>query len=158
MEMVRFVDIEGSGVGVTTILGDIDDVDTGVVDLSRDSELRYLTVQHTGDPDGSIAISYDSTGVNIGRISHVDALAGTGAPSCALFVNGGLAMVQGSRLIASIGGDSVCVDSGIANIIASQLIGPPSGAVANCVGGTYNDTFEMLIEDCVTLLSSYANP
>ncbi len=156
LEMVRFVDIEGSGEGVTKIIGDVDDVDTGVVDLSRDSEIRFLTVEHEGDPDGSIAISYDSTGTNVGMITHVTARAGGGTPSCALFVNGGAALVRDSRLFGFGGGTSVCVDSGSANIVASHLVGSTVGG-ATCVGGTYNDTFEMLIEDCATLLSTYMN-
>lgn len=60
LQMRSWVDIEGSGIGVTTIRGTVDpsgELNNGTVNGASDTELRLLTVEATGNATGAAAIA-----------------------------------------------------------------------------------------------------
>jgi hypothetical protein len=74
IDMKSFVDVEGSGEGVTTITSSNS---SGTVIGAANSELRSATVKHTGGPNGATAI-LDFT--NDFRVTHVTAAASGEGP------------------------------------------------------------------------------
>jgi hypothetical protein len=74
LEMKSFVDVEGSGEGVTTITSSNS---SGTVMGAANSELRSLTVKHTGGPNGATAILDFA---NDFRVTHVTAAASGEGP------------------------------------------------------------------------------
>jgi len=75
LDMQSFVDVEGSGEGVTTITSS--NSSGGTVRGAANSELRSLTVKHTGGPNGAIAILNFA---NNFRVTHVTAAASGEGP------------------------------------------------------------------------------
>jgi hypothetical protein len=75
LDMKSFVDVEGSGEGVTTITSS--NPFSGTVVGAANSELRSLTVKHTGGPNGATAILDFA---NDFRVSHVTAAASGEGP------------------------------------------------------------------------------
>jgi hypothetical protein len=77
LQMKPYVDIEGSGELNTTITSTVSSNDgppSGTVEGADNTEMRFLTVQHTGTTDGddNIAILNDSGSP---RLTHVSAIA-----------------------------------------------------------------------------------
>ncbi len=70
--MKPFVDIEGSGQGVTLILGDANEDNKGVVQLAANSELRFLTAENVNADLGTHALFAPQ----FGRVSNVTLIAG----------------------------------------------------------------------------------
>lgn len=62
--MKPHVDLEGSGEGITRVFGSHDATadDLGVIDLVDQVEIRFLTVENTGNPDLAAAVSAKITG------------------------------------------------------------------------------------------------
>ena len=86
LQMKAFVDIEGSGMGTTTIpLGGVDWFD-GTVAGASNSELRLLTVENTGGSDQSVAIVGQD--VNPFSVRWVEAKASGGDENAAILVHG----------------------------------------------------------------------
>lgn len=56
LQMKPFVDIEGSGEGITTITGSLDNAFSGVVLAADNTELRLLTVENTGASGLHVAV------------------------------------------------------------------------------------------------------
>jgi hypothetical protein len=75
LDMQSFVDVEGSGEGVTTITSS--NPFSGTVVGAANSELRSLTVKHTGGPNGATAILDFA---NDFRVRHVTAAASGEGP------------------------------------------------------------------------------
>ena len=74
--MKPFVDVEGSGEGVTRITGTRDSTVFGVLDLAGDAELRFVTVEALADVTRDrIAVS---ASVGSSRLVHVRLIAGDG--------------------------------------------------------------------------------
>jgi hypothetical protein len=91
LEMKSFVDVEGSGEGVTTITSS--NPFSGTVVGAADSELRSLTVKHTGGPNGATAIINFA---NNFRVTHVTAAASGEGP-----VNYGLNII-GTAMLSQV--------------------------------------------------------
>ena len=78
--MKPYVDIEGSGEGVTTIIKSGDGyINEGTVRVADNSELRRLTVVNRGGNAYSIAVNFQST--TNARVNHVTAIARDGSTS-----------------------------------------------------------------------------
>ena len=120
--MRSFVDIEGSGEGVTLIIGRTSTLTSGVVNLEDDSELRYVSVVNDGDT-GSNATGTAISVASVGRLTHVNAKAsGATTTNTALFVIDGSEVTVRDSVLE---GDDADVDtdaSGTANIVFSQLV------------------------------------
>ncbi|HET9235273.1 MAG TPA: hypothetical protein VFP10_14150, partial [Candidatus Eisenbacteria bacterium] len=67
LPMRSWVDIEGSGIGVTTIRGNISSGDATIHGAS-DAELRMLTVENYANADGATAMRNDSASPRIYRV------------------------------------------------------------------------------------------
>ncbi len=53
LEMKEFVHVEGSGEGLTIIVGNINTTDSGVIVAADNMELRFLSIQNLGGASGS---------------------------------------------------------------------------------------------------------
>ncbi len=72
VQMKPFVDLAGSGRGITTVKGQIDSNSLGVVTGANDSELRGMRVEHIGGPDNAVsAVSTGDTNVKITDLTAV---------------------------------------------------------------------------------------
>ena len=110
LDMQSFVDVEGSGEGVTTITSS--NPFSGTVVGAANSELRWLTVKHTGGPNGATAILNFA---NNFRVTNVTAAASGEGP-----INEGLNLFGTERL--------------------SQVTATASGASARNTGVNINGT------------------
>lgn len=116
-----FVDIEGSGEGVTRITGTRDSDLFGVIDLKGSTELRFVTVEALEDPTRARVAVSASAGSS--RIVHARLIAGEGDffTSCGLFV-GSIATVHVRDSTVSGELEGINVASGGAAVVAySQL-------------------------------------
>jgi hypothetical protein len=87
LQMKEFVDIEGSGIGATTLTrsSGLDWFD-GTVAGATNSELRFLTVENTGGGDQSVAIVAQD--INPFSVRWVTAKASGGDENAAILVHG----------------------------------------------------------------------
>jgi hypothetical protein len=110
LQMKAFVDIEGSGMGTTTITrsGGVDWFD-GTVAGASNSELRLLTVEDTGGSDQSVAIVAQD--VNPFSVRWVEAKASGGDENAAILVHGdgAHAGLHGSSFTATGGTNAFAV-------------------------------------------------
>lgn len=106
--MKPFVDIEGSGQGVTLVRGDIDSIAAGVVNGADNSELRNLTVQNMCSGLSCVAINTGATSVIIKMVT-AKAISGINLSSRAVIAGGG-AKLDGVTALASSGVDSAAVE------------------------------------------------
>ena len=89
--MRPFVDIEGSGEGITTITSALGS-GSGTVVGANNSELRYLTVKNTGEAGQQVvAIFTESTSP---RLSHVTAMASGGAENYGVHTSNGTVVLR----------------------------------------------------------------
>jgi hypothetical protein len=124
--MKRYVDIEGSGEGVTTITSRVD-TGYGTVVGADNAELRFLTIKHEGGTPAAIA--FYSDGVST-RLTNVTATASGGSVNNGLRMSGGIQvaspLLKNVTAIASGGSESV----GVVNY----------GAAVTATGGWFNGT------------------
>lgn len=106
--MRSYVDIEGSGEGVTTITSAIA-TGSGTVVGANNSELRYLTVTNTGQPNQQVVAIFTET--TSPRFSHVTAIASGGSENYGIHTSNGTIVLNHVTSSASGGGQSF----GVAN-------------------------------------------
>jgi YVTN family beta-propeller protein len=133
--MQPFIDIEGSGENVTVIQGNNNGA---IVNGANNSELRFLTVRHTGGTSTATAI-YNSNASP--RITNVSAIASGATDWNACIENSGSSPVMTNVSVTSnVSGDVWCV--GISNISSSApLISNVSMSVSGSgtrIIGIYN--------------------
>jgi hypothetical protein len=106
--MRPYVDIEGSGEGVTTITSAIA-TGSGTVVGANNSELRYLTVKNTGGANQQVVAIFTET--TSPRFSHVTAIASGGSENYGIHTSNGTIVLSNVTSSASGGGQSF----GVAN-------------------------------------------
>jgi hypothetical protein len=106
--MRPYVDIEGSGEGVTTITSAII-TGSGTVVGANNSELRYLTVKNTGGANAQVVAIFTQT--TSPRFSHVTAIASGGSENYGIHTSNGVIVLSNVTSSASGGGQSF----GVAN-------------------------------------------
>lgn len=97
--MKPYVDIEGSGEGVTTITS-ADASGAGTVVGADNSELRYLTVRNNGSGQQSVAIFTQTTSP---RLTHVTAISSGSSENYGLHISNGSAVLTNVTVRASGG-------------------------------------------------------
>jgi hypothetical protein len=106
--MRPYVDIEGSGEGITTITSAIT-TGSGTVVGASNSELRYLTVKNTGGASQQVVAIFTET--TSPRFSHVTAIASGGSENYGIHTSNGTIVLSDVTSSASGGGQSF----GVAN-------------------------------------------
>jgi hypothetical protein len=106
--MRPYVDIEGSGEGITTITSALG-TGSGTVVGVNNSELRYLTVKNTGEPGQQVVAIFSETASP--RLSHVTAFASGGSENYGIHTSNGNPVLSYVTSTATGGGQSF----GIAN-------------------------------------------
>ena len=106
--MRPYVDIEGSGEGVTTITSAVN-TGLGTVVGADNSELRFLTVKNTGEPGQQVVRPL--LGASSPRYTHVTAAASGGTENDAIHISNGTPVL--SYVTASASGGSR--STGVAN-------------------------------------------
>jgi hypothetical protein len=106
--MRPYVDIEGSGEGITTITSAIA-TGSGTVVGANNSELRYLTVKNTGEANQQVVAIFTET--TSPRFSHVTAIASGGSENYGIHTSNGTIVLSHVTSSASGGGQSF----GVAN-------------------------------------------
>jgi hypothetical protein len=137
LQMQSYVDIEGSGENITKIKGSGSGYDTFsiVIEGAKHSELRSLTVEHTGSEDYSIAV----VGYPLQKLTNITAISTEGAEKnygvyCAVEVilfsenfiqsnSSAPLKISNATVIASGGNESVGVENGPVIIEKSSVTG-----------------------------------
>jgi hypothetical protein len=101
--MRPFVDIEGSGEGITTITAALG-TGSGTVVTASNSELRYVTVKNTGEPNQQVVAIFTET--TSPRLSHVTAIASGGLENYGVHTSNGNPVLSYVSASASGGGQS----------------------------------------------------
>lgn len=127
LPMRAYVDIEGSGEGVTTITSALG-TGLGTVIGANNSELRQLTVKNTGEPNQQVVgIFTESTSP---RISHVTAIASGGSENYGIHTSNGTPVLDYVTASASGGGQSF----GVANYNSVMTILNSTFSAADAAG------------------------
>jgi len=71
LQMKQYVDMEGSGVGTTTITGNVDGDTTGVVMGASNAELRFIKVENSGGGNSANAIYNNSSSPVITNVTAI---------------------------------------------------------------------------------------
>lgn len=174
LQMRSFVDVEGSGMGVTTLTSTVSSFTVGTVTMATDSELRNLTVQNTGGSGNDATAVRNGSGV-VSRIRDLRIVStnATGFRAFAIEVESSTLTARNIEVSASggtaanngiwgFGGtitvhDSVLSSTGSAfldanaastfRIIGTRLIGAVTDGNPACVG-SYNASFVALGAAC----------
>jgi len=139
-----YVDIEGSGEGVTRIFGthDATSDNLGVVDLVDRVELRFVTVENTGNAELATAVSATTAGES--RVTHATIISDdTTGTSCGMFVSlpgGGAAesvVVEISDSTVRGAFDGLFLQNGTGKVMVrgSTIEGGASGSGVHLVAG-----------------------
>ena len=89
--MRPYVDIEGSGEGITTITSALGS-GSGTVVAANNSELRYLTVKNTGEAGQQVVAIFSESASP--RLSHVTAMASGGAENYGVHTSNGAVVMR----------------------------------------------------------------
>lgn len=136
--MKGYVDIEGSGESVTKITGVIDVYSGGVVAGADNTELRFLTVEHTGGGGVSNARAIYNNGVSP-KITNVTVeIPGGPSVTRAIWNDGASPVMTNVKVIATASGLScVGIDNDDSAAVMTNVTVSASGATANI--GISND-------------------
>lgn len=125
--MRPYVDVEGSGEGITTITSALS-TGSGTVVGADNSELRYLTVENTGEAGQQVvAIFTESTSP---RLSHVTARASGGAENYGVHTSNGTPVLSYVTASATGGGQSF----GVANYNSVMTVLDSTFSAADAAG------------------------
>ena len=127
LPMRPYVDIEGSGEGVTTITSALGS-GAGTVIGANNSELRYLTVKNTGEPNQQVVGIFTET--TSPRLSHVTAIASGGSENYGIHTSNGTPVLSYVTASASGGGQSF----GLANYNSAMTVLNSSFSAADGAG------------------------
>jgi hypothetical protein len=150
LTMKEWVDVEGSGEGVTTLTatGSATDHATGTVVGAGDSELRFLTAKNTGGATYAVAIYYGGAGGFVGetnisfRMTHVTANASGGAGPEFGSNFGVFSSQEGGNVFMTIrdsrmGASSAAMEAngvGFTRVIMTEVDGVVTGTNVACYG------------------------
>jgi hypothetical protein len=101
--MRPYVDIEGSGEGITTITAALG-TGSGTVVAANNSELRYVTVKNTGESNQQVVAIFSETASP--RLSHVTAIGSGGSENYGIHTSNGTPVLSYVTASASGGGQS----------------------------------------------------
>ena len=101
--MRPYVDIEGSGEGITTITAALG-TGSGAVVGANNSELRYLTVKNAGEPNQQVVAIFAET--TSPRLSHVTAIASGGSENYGIHTSNGNPVLSYVTASATGGGQA----------------------------------------------------
>jgi hypothetical protein len=101
--MRPFVDVEGSGEGITTITSALGS-GSGTVVAANNSELRYLTVKNTGETGQQVVAIFSET--SSPRLNHVTAIASGGAENYGIHTSNGTVSLKHVTATATGGAQS----------------------------------------------------
>ena len=121
------VDIEGSGEGITTITSSLG-TGSGTVVGASSSELRYLTVKNTGEPNQQVVAIFTET--TSPRLSHVTAIASGGSENYGIHTSNGSPFLSYVTASATGGGQSF----GLANYNSVMTVLNSTFSAANAAG------------------------
>jgi hypothetical protein len=127
LSMRPYVDIEGSGEGVTTITSALGN-GLGTVIGANNSELRYLTVKNTGEPNQQVVGIFTET--TSPRFSHVTAVASGGSENYGIHTSNGTPVLSYVTASASGGGQSF----GLANFNSVMTVLNSSFSASDGIG------------------------
>ena len=127
LSMRPYVDIEGSGEGVTTITSALG-TGLGTVIGANNSELRYLTVKNTGEPNQQVVGIFTET--TSPRLSHVTVIASGGSENYAIHTSNGTPVLSYVTASASGGGQSF----GLANFNSVMTVINSSFSASDAAG------------------------
>jgi hypothetical protein len=121
------VDVEGSGEGVTTITSSLG-TGSGTVVGANNSELRYVTVKNTGEPNQQVVAIFTET--TSPRLSHVTAIAGGGSENYGIHTSNGNPVLTHVTSTATGGGQSF----GLANYNSVMTVLDSTFSAADAAG------------------------
>ena len=124
--MKQYIDVEGSGEGVTTITSGVSS-GAGTVVGTDHSELRFLTVQNIGGGQQSVALFSESTSP---RFSQVTAVASGGSENYGVHISNGSPVLTNVTARASGGGQSF----GLANFNGVLSVANSAFSASDAVG------------------------
>jgi len=127
LSMRPYVDIEGSGEGVTTITSALG-TGSGAVIGTNNSELRYVTVKNTGEPGQQVVAIFSET--TSPRFSHVTAIASGGSENYGIHTSNGTPVLSYVTASASGGGQSF----GVANYNSVMTVLNSTFSAADAAG------------------------
>jgi hypothetical protein len=125
--MRPFVDLEGSGEGITTITSTIS-TGLGTVVGADNSEVRFLTVKNTGAPGQLIVALFSER--SSPRYTHVRALASGGAENQAIHISNGVPVLDHVTASATGGGTAI----GVANFNGALTVSNSTLSAADAAG------------------------
>jgi hypothetical protein len=142
LAMKPYIDVEGSGEGVTTLTSTVASGSGTVVGASN-SELRYLTVTNTGGGQQSVALFSESTSP---RFSHVTAVASGGSENYGIHVSNGSPVLANVTASGSGGGQSFGVANfnGVLGISNSALSAADAAGINVGLLTTFGGTTRVL--------------
>jgi hypothetical protein len=121
------VDIEGSGEGATTITSAVA-TGFGTVVGTDNSELRFLTVENTGEAGQQVVALFSER--TSPRYTHVRALASGGAENQAIHISNGAPVLDYVTATASGGGTTI----GVANFNGALVVTNSTFSASNAEG------------------------
>lgn len=141
--MKSYVDIQGSGEGVTTITGTINFFTTnlGVVNGADNSELRFLTIRNQRTSGNAVAVCNRNIGSTM-KMLHVTALVNNGSSGERMAVynaNSATTMTHVTALAKSIAHNTAIYNVYGAPVIRDSKI-EASGGISCCGVYNYNST------------------
>ncbi|RCK72703.1 MAG: hypothetical protein ANABAC_1237 [Anaerolineae bacterium] len=149
LQMKEYVDIEGSGEGVTIVTAAGSATNKGTVQGANNSELRFLTLQNTGGNTNAIAIYNQFTSP---RLTHVTAIASEGSVNNIAVLSWGSSSTM-TYLTAQAEGGNI-TNTGVSNHDSQTAMTHVTIYVA---GGTFNygifnhnSTWERMMDGYVT--------
>ncbi|HEX2916293.1 MAG TPA: hypothetical protein VH186_36365 [Chloroflexia bacterium] len=146
--MKQFVDLEGSGEGITTISGVVTStavpVNSGLLVMASNSEVRYLTVDNQAGLNTTAAAIYSQNVNSASHLTHVTANASNGSGAgfgVGMAITNASPLVMDSTFLAlgsgSGGSTAVTFNGGTApTILNSTLKGASGGIIASSAAGT----------------------
>lgn len=128
LTMKPYVDVEGSGEGVTTLTSGVSSGAGTLVGVDH-SELRFLSVTNTGGGQQSVALFSESTSP---RFTHVTASAAGGAENYGIHISNGSPVLTNVTATASGGGQSFAVGNFNGNVtVLNSTFGASNAAGLN---------------------------
>lgn len=141
VRMRSFVDLEGSGSGITEIVGNVDSTNSsGVLVTASNTELRYLSVLNTGGGTNTFAIVSSGDNVRINSVLAEGQAATTQSNGIRIVNTGGSNFQTTLRDVTSTAGQAN-FSHGVVSTGQSDTALDNVRAVSTSVAGTRNGIF-----------------
>jgi hypothetical protein len=150
--MKPFVDIEGSGQGITRILGDSIEDAAGVIQTASNTELRFLTLENTNtDVDIFPHVLYVPTFIQLSFVTLISADTGDGANEpidCSLSIEPFPAVIMNNSIVIATGDEATysCAGGVYVATEIDSINGMGSGT--HICHGSFDESFEALNTNC----------